>query len=114
MRTNLIELGMRLVTLAGYGGILYLLVTSLLDGRIGVGAFAAVFGSIGMLFGVMEEIVCRHIGQMTKDLGTVHNFVRFLDLPERSGREMTVRRGRSGSKARPSGTPEKRRTPSRT
>lgn len=91
LRTNLIELGMRLVTLVGYGGILYLLITSLLDGRIGVGAFAAVFGSIGMLFGVMEEIVCRHIGQMTKDLGTVHNFVRFLDLPERSGREMEVR-----------------------
>jgi len=44
-----------------------------------------------MLFGVMEEIVCRHIGQMTKDLGTVHNFVRFLDLPERSGRELTIR-----------------------
>jgi ATP-binding cassette subfamily B protein len=91
LRTNLIELGMRLVTLVGYGGILYLLITSLLDGRIGVGAFAAVFGSIGMLFGVMEEIVCRHIGQMTKDLGTVHNFVRFLDLPERTGREMEVR-----------------------
>ncbi|MBP7401265.1 MAG: ABC transporter ATP-binding protein [Clostridia bacterium] len=91
LRTNLIELGMRFVTLAGYAGILYLLVDGLLRGRISVGAFAAVFGSVGMLFNVMEEIVCRHIGQMTKDLGTVHNFVNFLDLPERTGRETEIR-----------------------
>ena len=38
----------------------------------------------------MEEIVCRHIGGLTKNLGTVRNFIRFLDLPERSGDSMAV------------------------
>ncbi len=90
LRTNMAELAMRLLTLTGYVGILYLLVTSLLSGDISVGAFAAVFGAVGMLFSIMEEIVCQHIGQMTKDLGTVRNFIRFLDLPERTGPEMPV------------------------
>lgn len=89
-RTGLLELGMRMLTLAGYFGILYLLFTSLLGGDITIGAFAAVFASVGMLFSVMEEIVCRHIGGLTKNLGTVRNFIRFMDLPERKGAEAAL------------------------
>jgi ATP-binding cassette subfamily B protein len=87
LKTGLMELGMKLLTLAGYFGVLYLLFSSLLGGEISIGAFAAVFASIDMMFGVMEEIVCRHIGNMTRNLGTVRNFIRFLDLPERKGKD---------------------------
>lgn len=84
-KTNLIELGMRAFTVAGYGGILYMLVKALLSGEISVGAFAAVFSSIGMLFGIMEEMIARHIGNMASNLGKAYNFIRFMELPERSG-----------------------------
>jgi len=84
-KTNRIELGMRSLTVAGYGGILYMLVNALLSGEISVGAFAAVFGSIGMLFGVMEEMIARHIGSMASDLGKAYNFIRFMELSERGG-----------------------------
>ncbi len=84
-RAGLWELAMKLLTLAGYLGVLWLLFTALMAGEISIGAFAAVFASIGMMFGIMEEIVCRHIGSMTKNLGTVRNFVRFMALPERAG-----------------------------
>lgn len=89
-RTGLMELGMRMVTLTGYMGILYLLFTTLLKGEISVGAFAALFASIGSMFSIMEEVICRHIGGMMHDLGTVRNFIRFLDLPERKGKDMTI------------------------
>lgn len=85
-RTGLMELGMRIITLLGYMGVLYLLFKALLDGDISIGAFGAVFSSIGLMFGIMEEIICRHIGQMTRNLGTVKNFIRFLDIPERKGK----------------------------
>lgn len=84
-RTNLMELGLKIVTLLGGGVIIWMLLDALRAGEISVGAFAAVFSSINMLFGVMEEIVCRHLGAVVKNMSTVRNFVRFLDLPERAG-----------------------------
>lgn len=93
LRTGLLELGMRMITLAGYGGVLYLLVSALLQGDISVGSFAAVFTSIGAMFSIMEEVICRHLGAMAKDLGTVRNFFGFLDLPEREGEDVQVNPG---------------------
>ncbi len=85
-KTGLIEITLKLVTLLGYGGILYLMVTSLLHGEISVGAFSAVFSSLGMIYSIMEEIICRHIGEMTRNVGAVRNFIRYMDMPERQGR----------------------------
>jgi len=84
-RMNLLELGMSLISAGGYAGIIYMLVTALLAGEITVGAFAAVFGSIGMLFAIMQEMINGHIGNMAKNMGKAHNFIRFMELPERAG-----------------------------
>ncbi|MHC1695226.1 MAG: ABC transporter ATP-binding protein [Eubacteriales bacterium] len=85
VKTNLAELGMRMVTLCGYFGILYMLFEALMAQEITVGAFAAVFTSIGMLFGIMEEVVCRHIGSISQNLGTIQNYINFLKMEERQG-----------------------------
>lgn len=85
LKTNLLELGMKMLTLAGYFGVLYLLFAALMNGEISIGSFAAVFASIELMFNIMEEIISSHIGRLTQNLGTVRNFIRFLDLPERSG-----------------------------
>ena len=90
----MLVLGMNMRTLAGYYGVLDLLFTSLLAGEITIGAFAAVFASVGLLFELMEEIICMHIGRMMRNLGSVRNFLNFLDLPERKGREMAVDAGK--------------------
>ena len=84
-RAGLIELFMKVLTLMGYLGILYLLVISLLRNKISVAAFAAVFGSIDNMFTTMDVVISNHIANMTKQLGTINNFLRFLDLPERKG-----------------------------
>ncbi|NLX71403.1 MAG: ABC transporter ATP-binding protein [Clostridiales bacterium] len=94
LKTGLLELGMRMITLAGYCGVLYLLFTTLLAGEISIGAFSAVFASVGFMFSVMEEIICRHIGTLMTNIGTVRNFIRFLDLPEREGEDLKLDAGK--------------------
>ena len=89
-KTGLMELGMKLLTLIGYLGVLYLLFRSLFKGNITIGAFASVFASVGFMINVMEEIICMHIGNLTKELGTVRNFVDFFDLPERGGKDIEL------------------------
>ncbi|MDR0949930.1 MAG: ABC transporter ATP-binding protein/permease, partial [Lachnospiraceae bacterium] len=87
-RTALLDLSTQLLSMIGYIIILIMLVSSLLSGEISIGAFAAVFGSIGMMFAIMREMVVQHIGHMAEGLGKAQNFVRFLNLPERGGKEV--------------------------
>lgn len=86
-RIGLWELAMKLITLCGYGGVLYLLFGALLDNDITVGAFTAVFISLDSLVGVIKEILYGGIGTLAKNIGTVKNFISFMDMPERKGRD---------------------------
>lgn len=90
LKTKLAELSMRLLTIAGYIGILYMLFDALMKGEISVGAFAAVFNSIGMLYGIMEEVVCTHIGNLAQNLGTIQNYINFLSFPEMQGSDEKI------------------------
>ncbi|WP_130806095.1 ABC transporter ATP-binding protein [Senegalia massiliensis] len=89
-KIGIIELFMRLLTVLGYIGVLYLLFISLLNGEISSGAFGAVFGSLGFMFNVMEQIVCIRIGEISNNLGTIKNLIRFLDMPERGGKDYNI------------------------
>lgn len=84
-KAGLLELGMKVLTLAGYLMILLLFVRSLLKGTISVGQFAAVFASVQYMFNTMNVIICTHIADLTKNMGTMNNFLRFLDMPEKEG-----------------------------
>lgn len=85
MKSNLFELFMRAVTVAGYCGIMLLLFDALMKQEVTVGAFAAVFNSIGFLYSIMEEVVCRHIANMAQNAGSLRNYLDFLELEERTG-----------------------------
>lgn len=84
------ELLSKSITLMGYFGILLLLIFSLLDMKISVGAFSAVFSSISSLFSLFEDIACGMVGRLAQNMGVVNNFVRFLDLPERTGDTVSI------------------------
>ncbi|MCL2159202.1 MAG: ABC transporter ATP-binding protein/permease, partial [Oscillospiraceae bacterium] len=86
----LLDLGLNTLSLLGYGGIMFLLVKYLLDGEISVGAFAAVYYSIGMLFGIMEEVIRYRIGAIANGFGLVRNFLRFLEIPTDNRAELTM------------------------
>ena len=87
-KENALEFVTGLLSAGGYAGILFMLVSALLNGEISVGAFAAVFASIGMLFNMMREMIQENIGQMASDMGRAQNFIRFLDLPESEGEDL--------------------------
>jgi len=73
--------GVNAVKAAGWVGVLALMFRSLTQGNITVGAFAAVFGSVGMMFGLMEEALWRMKATFAQDLGKIHNFINLLDIP---------------------------------
>lgn len=90
IRSTVFELSMNILTILGYFAILYLLFSALMAGEISVGAFAAVFANIGMLYEIMSEVVNRHIGSLAQNFGATVNYVRFLHMPERSGEVKTA------------------------
>ena len=90
-KTNLIEFYMKLITLSGYIGVLYLFFISLMKGDISVGAFGAIFASIDMMFAAMEEIICGRIAEVSKGKGSTINFIKFLEWPERLGEDIEIK-----------------------
>ena len=84
IKTNIAELCMKLMTVSGYFVILYMLFKAMMNGEITIGAFAAVFNSVGFIYGIMEEVVCRHLGGIAQNFGTIQNYIQFLKLPEMS------------------------------
>jgi len=84
VKTDLIELAIKMLTVAGYGGVIFLLFDALMQGEITVGAFAAIFISLGKIYQFMQEVVCYHLGNIAQNLGTIQNFVNFLKMEERT------------------------------
>lgn len=92
IKTNLAELGVKFLTVGGYAAILIMLFDALMKREITVGAFAAVFSSIGLVYGIMDEVICRHIGELAKNLASIQNYISFLHLEERTGGEETIQK----------------------
>ena len=82
-----VDLGMRSLTLAGYLGIILLLLYSMMDGSISIGAFAAVFSSITTLITFMNDALGNHLGSLFDNFGFVKKYFEFFDLPEETSEE---------------------------
>ncbi|MDR0669761.1 MAG: ABC transporter ATP-binding protein/permease [Treponema sp.] len=90
LKANGTELAMKLLTLAAYMGVIFLLYTALMGREISVGTFAAVYASIDQLFRMMNDLVTIQIGANASRLGTIRNYLAFMDLPERGGADRAV------------------------
>lgn len=90
VRTTLMELGMKVISLAGYMGIFYMAFRLTMSGKISIGAFVTVVNSISMLFGIMEELLVWHFGRISKDIGMVRNYIRFLEFKEHGGDDCDI------------------------
>ncbi len=91
-RGTAINMALKSISLAGYGGVLYLLIRYLLAGEITVGAFGAVFASIGTLFSAMEQMICAHLGGLSDNFGQIRNFIRFLEVPTGGKEDLEIDR----------------------
>ena len=84
-KTALLQLLLNITSFAGMAISTYMLFAATMAGEITVGAFAAVFSALGMIFNIMQEIITMHLGGLNRDIGKVANFVRMMDTPERTG-----------------------------
>lgn len=82
-----VDLGMRSLTLAGYLGIILLLLYFMLDGSISVGAFAAVFSSITTLIAFMNDAIGNHLGSLFDNFGFLKKYFEFFELPEETSEQ---------------------------
>jgi len=85
-KTALLQLTLNITSFAGMAFASYLLFAATMTGEITVGAFAAVFTALGMIFYIMQEIFDMHLSNINREMGKLANFVRMMDLPERTGR----------------------------
>lgn len=86
-RAGGVDLGLRGLTLAGYLGIILLLLYSMLDGSISVGAFAAVFSSITTLITFMNDAIGNYLGSLFDNFGFLKRYFEFFDLPEETSEQ---------------------------
>ena len=86
-RVEWYKLAMCGVSLIGYGMVILYSINLLIRGSISAGAFAAVYGSLGAVFGIMQDIVNYRMGHMATEFGPIRNFIRFLALKESTGKE---------------------------
>ena len=84
VKSDLAELGMQILSLGGYIGILLLLFDSLIKGEIGVGAFAAIFASVDQMFEMMKGLFDR-VQILAGYFSKVQNYIYFMQMPERNG-----------------------------
>lgn len=82
-----VELLLQIVTCAAYGGLLWLLVDSLIRGYIGAGVFAAVFSAIAAMFATMDEMLLMNLANVLETTPLAANLLRLLDADERKGAE---------------------------
>jgi len=89
-KTAIYEIIATAISVLGYCGIIYLLFDAIMKNEISIGAFASVLASLGLLYGIMDEAVRRQAGNMSKNFGTVKNYINFLEMPERLGEEVEL------------------------
>lgn len=88
-----INLGLNCFSFLAYGGILLLLVYGCVYGQITVGAFAAVFSSIDVMFLLMEEIFQDSLGSLSQNIGRINNFLNLMERPETEQESVEIDNG---------------------
>ncbi len=78
------------VSLIGTLSVYYLLFVFLMDGRISVGEFAAVFSSLGIIEGRLHNLFYGSFGAISQELPNLENYIRFLRLPCERGPEKEI------------------------
>lgn len=89
-KAALINLGLQLLSLAGYLGVLLLLFSSVIGGSISVGVFSAVFQGINDIYKLMEEVIYSSVGGMIRDLGYIRNYTEFMRQEEKEQSDQEI------------------------
>ncbi len=83
-----IELLFKISALLGHILTLLLLIKYLFDSSISVGNFGAVLASTGMIMSMLEQMICYIIGNAMKRIGTVDNYLKFMNIKEQEEKKI--------------------------
>ena len=83
----ILDLMLAVVSLCGYGGVIVLCVQAMMAGRVTPGEFAAVYGAVGGLFHMAENLVRYQIGNMAEGFSASQHWVDVLREPTGQGGE---------------------------
>lgn len=86
-KTEAVEIALRFLSMAGYIGTMVLLFYYLIQGRVGVGAFAAIASSLDAMSDKLDNLFRSRVMTMTNHLGMAESCLEFLHMPERMGQE---------------------------
>jgi ATP-binding cassette subfamily B protein len=93
LRTGIIDLALKVLTLAGYVGLLLLLVRFVIVGRISPGLFGAVYFAMDSVFKWFEELFDR-LGFAFENAAFGGNYLAFIESPERERGSASLPRNR--------------------
>jgi ATP-binding cassette, subfamily B, bacterial len=93
LRTGVIDLTLKVLTLGGYVGLLLLLVRFVIAGRISPGLFGAVYFTMDSIFKWFDELFDR-LGFAYENAAFGANYLAFLESPERAGGHAPLPRDR--------------------
>jgi ATP-binding cassette subfamily B protein len=93
LRTGVLDVVLKALTLAGYIGLLLLLVRFVLTGRVSPGLFGAVYFAMDAIFKWFEELFDR-LGFAFENATFGGNYLAFLESPERRGGRTPLPRNR--------------------
>ncbi len=82
-KREFVEIALRFIAMLGYLGMVVLLFYYLMNGRVGVGAFAAIASSLDVLSDKLDVMFRAQLGEMIEDVAMSENYLGFLNLPER-------------------------------
>ncbi len=82
-KSELMEIFLRFIAMTGYIGMILLLFYYLIQGRVGVAAFAAILASLDSISDKLDVMFRTWLPRMTDNIGSAENYMAFMGLPER-------------------------------
>ncbi len=73
------QLGLRLLTLTGYGSVIWVLVRTLMSGKLSIASFSAIFISLTSLVNIIKEITFGTFSTLSSNFGSIYNFISFME-----------------------------------
>lgn len=82
-KSELVEIFLRFISMAGYIGMILLLFYYLMNGRVGIAAFAAILSSLDSMADKLDTMFRSRLPRLTDNIGSAENYMVFMNLPQR-------------------------------